>query len=100
MIEVYPVNEFQKRFFECLAEIQKTDVEVCMIQHGCDEPAVERMLYDVTYRVITDIMEMIDGYSGFSKNRHDIVDMVTGEHLKEEPRIELHDQTEDFLRYE
>ena len=58
------------------------------------------MLYDVTYSVITDIMEMIDGYSAFSNNKHDIVNTVTGEHLKENPFIELHDQTEDFLKYE
>ena len=94
------VNEFQKRFFEYLADIQESCVEICMIQHKCDDKVTESMLYDVTYEVITDIMEMIDGYSAFSKNKHDIVNTVTGERLKEEPFIELHDQTEAFLRYE
>ena len=93
------MNEFQKKFFVYLASIQESCVETCMIQHKCDDKVTESMLYDVTYEVITDIMEMIDGYSAFSKNKHDIVNTVTGEHLKEEPFIELHDQTEVFLRY-
>lgn len=54
-------------------------------------------MYEVTYDVITEIMEMIDGYSGFSSEKHDIVNLITGEHLKENPDIELHDQTEGVL---
>ena len=92
------MNELQKKFFEHLAGIQKANVDICMIQHKCDEPSVKSMLYDVTYRVITDIMEVIDGYSAFSTHKHDIVNQVTGEHIKEQPFIELHDQTDDFLR--
>ena len=71
-----------------------------MIQHKCSDEHVKRMLYDVTYEVITEIMGMIDGYSGYSGDKHDIVNTVTGEHLKDNPFIELHDQTEGFLRYE
>ncbi|MBQ8166599.1 MAG: hypothetical protein IJZ96_06155 [Lachnospiraceae bacterium] len=58
------------------------------------------MLYDVTYEVVTEIMELIDGYSGYSDNKHDIINTVTGKRLKENPAIELHDWTEGFLRYE
>lgn len=94
------MNEFQEKFFEHLADIQDGCVEICMIQHKCDDKATESMLYDVTYEVITEIMKMIDGYSTFSKSKHDIVNTVTGEHLKENPFIELHDQTEEFLKYE
>ncbi len=32
--------------------------------------------------------------------KYDIVNTVTGEHLKENPSIELHDQEERFLKYE
>ena len=94
------MNELQKRFFEHLAGIQETCVEVCMIQHKCYDEHVKSMLYDATYEVVTEIMELIDGYSGYSDNKHDIINMVTGERLKENPFIELHDQTEGFLRYE
>ena len=31
------MNELQKRFFEYLAAVQETCVEVCMIQHKCDD---------------------------------------------------------------
>ena len=37
------------------------------------------------------IMELIDGYSGYSTDQHDIINIVTGERLKENPFIELHD---------
>ena len=94
------MNEMQKRFFEHLARIQDTCVDVCMIQYNCSDEKTKSMLYDVTYEVTTHIMELIDGYSSFSSDKHDIVNMVTGEHLKENPYIELHDQTEGILRYE
>lgn len=94
------MNEMQQRFFEYLAGIQEDCVEICMIQHKCSDEHVKSMLYDVTYEVVTEIMEMIDGYSKYSRDKHDIINTVTGEHLKENPSIELHDQTEGFLRYE
>ena len=94
------MNKTQQHFFEYLARIQENCVEICMTQHKCGEEHVKRMLYDVTYEVITEIMEMIDGYSGYSGDKHDIINTVTGEHLKDNPFIELHDQTEGFLRYE
>ena len=37
------------------------------------------MLYDVTYEVVTEIMELIDGYSGYSDNNPKDI-----ERLKEE----------------
>lgn len=94
------MNELQRSFFKYLAGIQETCAEVCMAQHSCNDEKVRSMLYDVTYEVITDIMELIDGYSSFSSDEHDIVNMVTGERLKENPFLELHDQTEDSLRCE
>ncbi len=94
------MNEMQQRFFEYLAGIQEDCVEICMIQHKCSDEYVRSMLYDVTYQVVTEIMELIDGYSKYSGDRHDIINTVTGERLKENPFIELHDQTEGFFRYE
>ena len=96
----HQLGKMQQQFFEHLASIQETCVEICMIQHKCNDEHVKSMLYDVTYEVVTEIMELIDGYSGYSDNKHDIINTVTGEHLKENPSIELHDQTEGFLRYE
>ncbi len=94
------MNELQQRFFEHLASMQETCVEVCMIEHKCSDEHVRSMLYDVTYEVVTRMMEMIDGYSQYSGDKHDIINMVTGDHLKENPFIELHDHTEGILRYE
>lgn len=93
------MNDLQRKFFEYLAQIQKSCVETCMAEHKNDDEETKQMLYDVTYNVITEIMEMIDGYSAFSEQKHDILNTVTEERLKESPFIELHDQTEDFLRY-
>ena len=45
-------------------------------------------------------MELLDGYSGFSRHRHDIIDTVTGERLNREPEVELHDTSAEFLRQE
>lgn len=41
------------------------------------------MLYNITYEFAVEIMEMIDGYSEYSHDKHDIINTVTGEHLKE-----------------
>lgn len=94
------MNNTQRRFFEHLASIQESCVQSCMIQHGRSDDASASMLYDITYEVITEIMEMLDGYSGFSHDRHDIINTATGERLNLNPTMELHDQTEGFLRTE
>ena len=94
------MNKMQQEFFEHLARIQENCVEICMLQHKCSDEDVKKMLYDVTYEVVTEIMEMIDGYSGYSDKKYDIVNLNTGQCLKENPFIELHDQTEGYLRYE
>ncbi len=94
------MNKTQRNFFEYLAGLQEDCVEICMLEHKCNDENVKKMLYDVTYVMVTRMMEMIDGYSRYSSDKHDIVNMVTGEFLKENPFIELHDQTEGILRYE
>ena len=94
------MNEMQRKFFEHIAYLQDFNVQSCLAKHKISDPKIESLMYDVTYNVITDIFEMIDGYSGFSKDKHDIINTVTKEHLKENPFIELHDQTEEFLKTE
>lgn len=94
------MNEMQKKFFEYLAVIQEDCVQICLNEHKCRDKTIESMLYSVTYEMTTEIMELIDGYSTYSNHRHDLVDTVTGKRLKENPFIELHDQTEGMLRYE
>lgn len=94
------MNDRQKRFFEYLSYIQESSVQKCMAEHHLTDTETESILYDVTFETITSVLEMLDGYSGFSSNRLDIVDTVTGEMLNENPTIELHDHNEDHLRYE
>lgn len=93
------MNDFQTKFFRNLAAIQEDCVQICMAKHKTADKETENMLYDVTYEVITGIMEMIDGYSSFSEDKHDIINKLTNECLKENPFIELHDYTEEFLKY-
>jgi len=70
---------------------QCTSVENCMAMHKCDDKEIRKMLNEVTYDMAVSIMELIDGYSGYSSDKHDIINIVTGEQLKENPFIELHD---------
>lgn len=92
------MNETQKRFFAHLSSIQEESVQTCLAKHNIDDSSAEALLYEATSSVITDILTMIDGYSTYSKDRHDLVNMVTGQHLKENPSIELHDQVEEYLK--
>lgn len=93
------MNDMQKKFFKHLADIQYTCVESCLVQYKkYDDNETRAMLYDITYEFAVRIMEMIDGYSAYSSDRHDIINTVTGEHLKENPFIELHDQLEGIMK--
>lgn len=91
------LNEFQKKFFEELKYIQESEIADSLYgKHNYD--SVEEQLYDVTYGVIYRIMELIDGYRGLS--RIDVVLEETGEHLKNNPFIELHDTVPRYIRYD
>ena len=92
------MNETQKRFFAHLACIQEESVQTCLVRHHIADSATEAMLYEATSSVISDILTMIDGYSTYSKDRHDLVNMATGQGLKENPFLELHDQIEEYLK--
>lgn len=92
------MNSIQKDFLNHLAQIQESCVQICMVEHKNNSKEIESMLYDVTYSVITEIMELLDGCSSMEESKYDVIHIATGQHLKENPSIELHDQTEDFLR--
>ncbi len=85
------MNNLQNRFIEYLVEFQRSSVENCMARHKCDDEKIRKMLNEATYDMAVHIMELIDGYSGYSADQHDIINIVTGERLKENPFIELHD---------
>lgn len=92
------MNDKQKKFAKYLSDVQEQVVESCMAEHNCTNKETRKILYAATYDMAAGIMEAIDGYSSFSSDRHDIVNTVTGERLKENPFIELHDILEDYLK--
>lgn len=92
------MNELQKRFFIHLADVQKECVETCMAEYGITDENIKNMLYDVTYENTSKILEILDGYSSFSSDRHDIVNTVTHEKINDDPCIELHDYAETYLK--
>ena len=51
----------------------------------------------MTSAIIYRIMELIDGYSEFSLGRLDIINTATGESLKKDPFIELHDAVAKYI---
>lgn len=91
-------NSFQKNFLTTLGNIQENVVEsaLCNYKDGDD---LENLLLDVTYNVVFDIMLFIDGYYR-DDERLEILNTKTGEKLKENPFIELHDSICDYLKYE
>ena len=92
------MNDLQNRFIDYLVSFQETSVESCMAEHKCENEEIRKMLNQVTYDMAVSIMELIDGYSGYSADKHDIVNTVTGERLKENPFIELHDVLDGRLK--
>ena len=96
------LNEYQKHFFEHIANIQETAVEITLGEHKlyeheqCDE--IRDLLYDATSNVLCDLMVLIDGYSDFSKDKMDIINSRTSQGLKEKPFIELHDEICDYIK--
>ena len=85
------MNDLQNKFVEYLVSFQESAVECCLAEHKCENLEVRKMLYEATYDMAVSIMELIDGYSNFSSEKLDIINTVTGNHLKEDPFVELHD---------
>lgn len=97
-------NDYQNAFLQHIADMQEIRVEVTLGQHKLYEhenyEAIRKLLLDATHGMIYDIMEMIDGYSSFTSDKMDIINTKTGQCLKTEPFIELHDAVCDFIKYE
>ena len=97
-------NDYQNSFLQFIAGLQERRVDITLGQHKLydheDYEIIRKLLFDATYGMIYDIMEMIDGYSPFTSDRLDIVNTTTGKSLKSDPFIELHDDVCDFIRYE
>jgi len=96
------LNGYQKKFFHHIGAIQEAAVQTVMSRNGVAEDIenMEDMLYDATHAVIMDMMVMIDGYSGFSNSKMDLINQDTAIGLKENPFIELHDAISEYIKYE
>ena len=88
------MNSFQTKFMNALKDIQ----QLCVAFALCEKHASkEEELNSVTSEIIYRIMELIDGYSEFGIGRLDIINTETGESLKKDPFIELHDAVAGFI---
>ena len=71
------MNDMQKKFFKHIADIQETCVEICLSKHKkYNDNEARAMLYNITYEFAVEIMEMIDGYSEYSHDKHDINSVI------------------------
>lgn len=90
------LNEFQKKFMETLANIQKSCVQIALIQN--DNKSLEDKYYEITSETIIKIMQTIDGYYNPNIGRLKVTCEKSGESLKDNPYIELHDMVCSYLR--
>ncbi len=91
------MNSFQCDFLKAIKDIQETCVDIAMC-NNTEYNSKEEALYSVTYDVIYRIMELLDGYGDDKVGRIDIVKSSTGESLKENPNIELHDKIVEYIK--
>lgn len=90
------LNEFQKEFMKTLADIQETCVQIALSQN--DDQSLEEKYYDITSEIIIRIMENIDGYGNPNIGKIKVTCEKSGESLKENPYIELHDVVCNYLK--
>ncbi|MBP5432685.1 hypothetical protein [Ruminococcus sp.] len=88
------MNSFQTEFMNAIKNIREKCVTVALCEKHTSK-ADE--LNSVTYELIFSIMELIDGYSEFGIGRLDIINTDTGESLKKDPFIELHDAVAGYI---
>lgn len=98
-MQIKELNAFQTKFMQAMVDVQ----EWCVVDalYGKHNYASrEEELYAVTSEVIYRIMELIDGYgnNGHDMGRLNVVCEKTGEKLKENPFIELHDVVCDYVK--
>lgn len=92
------LNNFQKKILQAMADRQELAVEIAAIQYKLDDN-MKKILYDVTYECLIGVMTLIDGYVQYDI-KLDIIDRNSGERLKENPFIELHDTLCEYLKSE
>lgn len=90
------LNTLQKGFLEALSAIQEKCVQTALCTNG--DGTLEEVLYDTTSDVIINIMEVLDGYASSNIGKLEVTCQKTGERLKENPYIELHDIVCDYLK--
>lgn len=90
------LNRFQREFMETLADIQESCVQTALSQN--DNQSLEDKYYNITSSIIIRIMENIDGYSNRNIGRLKVTCEKSGESLKDNPYIELHDVVCNFLK--
>lgn len=90
------MNDFQKAFLNAVGEIQNSCVQRALCNNA-DNTTREDELYSVTADLIYRILELIDGYGNSGIGKINITNCGTGESLKENPFIELHDAASGFI---
>lgn len=90
------LNRFQKEFMETLADVQENCVQIALSQD--DNQFLENKYYEITSEIIIRIMEIIDGYSNPNIGRLTVTCEKSGESLKDNPYIELHDVVCNYLK--
>ena len=88
------LNEFQKKFFQAMAKIQRDCVGEALCKKNIP---IEQLLYDISGNVIIEIMTLIDGY-GVIDSKMDIINTENNQSMKTDPFIELHDAVCDYIK--
>ncbi len=91
------LNEFQQNFMKALSDIQEICVQQVVLNQN-DNQSLQDKYYDITSEVIIRIMEIIDGYDNYNIGRLKVICEKSGEELKNNPYIELHDMICDYLK--
>lgn len=90
------MNEFQREFLETLADIQEHCVQTALEQNS--DELLKDKYYDITSEIIIRIMEIIDGYYNQNIGKLKVTCEKSGENLKDNPYIELHDIVCNYLK--
>ena len=90
------LNGFQEKFMQEIAAIQEETVQIALDANG--EDSLQSDYYSITAETIIRIMELLDGYRSSDTGKMNITCEKTGERLKNNPYIELHDVVCDYLK--
>ena len=91
------MNDFQIKFMKHLSLMQERNVQKALSKYSSVDN-VEEILYETTFDLISDLLEMADGYDREFEYKIKILNEYD-ENIKENPSIELHDKNEEYLKY-